>query len=89
VGGNIRAGVGIWSPRTTIGTIVLRQIDIDEVRRLVDEEAAQLVEVLSEPSFEALHLPGAINLPLRHLDEARASTLDASRPIIVYCYDLQ
>jgi rhodanese-related sulfurtransferase len=81
--------VGIWSNPATTRTIVLRQIDIDEVRRLMDEEAAQLVEVLSEPSFTALHLPGAVNLPLGELDEARASALDASRPIIVYCYDFQ
>lgn len=66
---------------------MLRQIDIDEVRRLVDEEGAQLVEVLSESSFKPLHLPGAINLPLRDLDEGRASRLDANRPIVVYCYD--
>jgi rhodanese-related sulfurtransferase len=66
---------------------VLRQIDIDEVRRLVDEEEAQLVEVLSEASFEPLHLPGAINLPLSDMDEDRASQLDANRPIVVYCYD--
>ena len=70
-------------------TIVLRQIDIDEVTRLVEEEAAQLVEVLSKASFDALHLPDAISLPLSDLDEARASKLDASRPIIVYCYDHQ
>jgi rhodanese-related sulfurtransferase len=68
---------------------VPRQIDIDEVRRLMDDEAAQLVEVLSEPSFEALHLPGAINIPLSALDVDRTSTLDGSRPIIVYCYDHQ
>ena len=66
---------------------VLRQIDIDEVRRLVDEEDAQLVEVLSKSSFDPLHLPGAVNLPLRDLDEGRASGLDANRPIVVYCYD--
>jgi rhodanese-related sulfurtransferase len=66
---------------------LLRQIDIEEVRRLVDEEQAQLVEVLSEASFRPLHLPGAINLPLRDMDDARASQLDANRPIVVYCYD--
>jgi len=53
----------------------------------MDEEEAQLVEVLSEASFNPLHLPGAINLPLRELDDGRASELDANRPIVVYCYD--
>ena len=53
----------------------------------MDEEEAQLVEVLSEASFRPLHLPGAINVPLRDIDDARASQLDANRPIVVYCYD--
>jgi rhodanese-related sulfurtransferase len=66
---------------------MLRQIDIDEVKRLVDEENAQLVEVLTESSFVPLHLPGAINLPLRDLDAGGASGLDANRPIVVYCFD--
>jgi rhodanese-related sulfurtransferase len=38
-------------------------IDRHEVQRLLDEQHAQLVEVLPEAEFEDEHLPGAINVP--------------------------
>lgn len=66
-----------------------QRIDRDEVQRLIGEEDAQLVEVLSRSAFEPLHLPGAINIPLTDLDRERAGRLDPRRPIIVYCYDHQ
>lgn len=67
----------------------MRQIDIDEVTRLRDEDNAQLVEVLGESSYAALHIPGAISLPLATIDETTATTLDSRWPIVVYCYDHQ
>lgn len=66
-----------------------RAIGRDQVQELVRTEQAQLVDVLSPPAFEALHLPDAINIPLTNLDEERADQLDRSRPVIVYCYDYQ
>lgn len=66
-----------------------RRIDRDRVQDLIRDEGAQLVEVLPSDDFEALHLPGAINIPLTDLDRERASRLDRSRPVIVYCYDHQ
>lgn len=64
-------------------------IDRHELQRLLADEAAQLVEVLPEAEFEDEHLPGAINLPLKTLDRARATQLDAARPVVAYCYDHQ
>jgi rhodanese-related sulfurtransferase len=48
---------------------------------------AQIVEVLPEDDYAPAHLPGAINLPLRQLDKQRATVLDHSRPVVVYCWD--
>lgn len=48
---------------------------------------AQLVEVLPEAEYLEEHLPGAVNLPLRQLTAETADQLDASRPVIVYCWD--
>lgn len=62
-------------------------IDNEQVRRLVDDEGAQLVEVLPRSSFEPLHLPGAVNLPLDELNPETATILASNRPIVVYCYD--
>ena len=64
-------------------------IDRDEVQRLLDDEQAQLVEVLPPDEYEDEHLPGAINIPLKTLDIEAAEQLDRVRPVIVYCYDSQ
>lgn len=56
----------------------------DEVQRLIQEEAAQLVEVLPSPEFEDEHIEGAINIPLKNLNEETTGILDRGRPIIVY-----
>ena len=63
-------------------------IDRDELRRLVAARA-QLVEVLPAVEFEEEHLPGAINIPLKELDERAPRELDRERPVIVYCNDYQ
>jgi len=64
-------------------------IDRDEVRRLLGDDEAQLVEVLPPDDYEDEHLPGAINIPLKTLDRETTGRLDRDRPVIVYCYDSQ
>lgn len=64
-------------------------IDRDELRRLLRDEQAQLVEVLPADEYEDEHLPGAINIPLKTLDRQTTRKLDRERPVIVYCYDSQ
>lgn len=54
-----------------------------EVERLM-EEGAQLVEVLPPSEYEEMHLPGAINIPLKDLSAATTAHLDHDRPLIVY-----
>jgi len=61
------------------------RIERDELQALTGR-GAQLVEVLPADEYDWAHLPGAVNLPLKELD-ARASQLDRSRPVIVYCHD--
>jgi rhodanese-related sulfurtransferase len=62
-------------------------IERDEVRRLVAEEGAQLVEVLPNREYEDEHLQGAMNLPLKQLNRETAGRLDRGRPVITYCHD--
>jgi rhodanese-related sulfurtransferase len=64
-------------------------IDRDTVQRLLAEEAAQLVEVLPAKEFSEEHLTGALNIPLKELDERAPRELDRERPVIVYCNDYQ
>jgi rhodanese-related sulfurtransferase len=64
-------------------------IDRDELRRLLADERAQLVEVLPEAEFEDEHLPRAMNIPLKQLDPDSVQQLERGRPVVVYCYDSQ
>ncbi len=61
-------------------------IGLDRLKELM-AAGAQLVEVLPADAYEKAHLPDAINLPLRELDEQRAAVLDRTRPVVVYCWD--
>ncbi len=63
------------------------EIGLEEVRRLLDEDYGQLVEVLPEREYQEEHLPGAISLSLKTLTGETAAVLDRSRPVIVYCWD--
>jgi rhodanese-related sulfurtransferase len=65
---------------------VPRGIDRDELQRLVTE-GAQLVEVLPKEEYDEEHLPGAISIPLRKIDEEARDRLDPARGVIVYCWD--
>ncbi len=66
-----------------------KAIDHNEVRRLIADENAQLVEVLPAEEFAEEHITGAINIPLKQLDERAPRELDRERPVIVYCNDYQ
>ena len=63
-----------------------RTVDLPGVRELLDR-GAQLVEVLPQEEYDELHLPGAINVPLKELDPQAAGRLDRERPVVVYCWD--
>jgi rhodanese-related sulfurtransferase len=60
----------------------------DEVKRLL-AEGAQLVEVLPTEDYEREHIAGAVNIPIKELDERGPAELDRARPVIVYCNDYQ
>jgi phage shock protein E len=64
-------------------------IDRNEVQRLLRQEQALLVEVLPAGEYADEHLPGAINIPLKTLDQHSTASLDRHKPITVYCYDYQ
>jgi rhodanese-related sulfurtransferase len=63
------------------------EIDVDEVKRLVREDGALLLEVLPEREYEEEHLPGATNIPLKRLTEDALARIDRSHPVITYCHD--
>ncbi|MBO0892950.1 MAG: rhodanese-like domain-containing protein [Acidimicrobiales bacterium] len=65
-------------------------IDRDEVVRLGEQEAAQVIEVLPRAQYDWAHLEGAAHLWLGEMDADKVrGTLDPGRPVVVYCHDHQ
>jgi len=64
-----------------------KEIDREELRRMV-AAGAQLVEVLPAEEYAEDHLPGAISIPLRRIDDEGTKGLDKNREVIVYCWDV-
>lgn len=67
---------------------MVTEIQLDETQKLI-HQGAQVIEVLPPVEFEEEHLPGAINIPFKNLNEATAGQLDRDRPVIAYCWDYQ
>ena len=63
------------------------EMDREGLQRMV-EAGAQLAEVLPAEEYAEDHLPGAISIPLRHIDTDAPTTLNKNRPVIVYCWDV-
>jgi rhodanese-related sulfurtransferase len=65
-----------------------KMIELEEAQRLIGE-GAQALDVMSRSEYEDSHLPGAIHISLKELDEQTAAVLDRGRAVITYCYDYQ
>lgn len=62
----------------------------DQVRRLVSDHDAQVVEVLLRPEYDWAHLPGATHLALEQFSaEAATTMLTRDREVVVYSHDHQ
>ena len=64
----------------------LRFITIERLLEMkANNEKITLVDVLSEESYKEDHIPGAINIPLRKLEQMAEHHLDKQEIIVVYC----
>jgi len=64
-------------------------IDRTDVQNMLQQQRAQLLEVLPPRQYHDVHLPGALNIPLQEIDAEATAMLQKDRPVIVYCYDYQ
>lgn len=62
-------------------------IDRDQLLRLIEDEDAQIVDVLPEDEYVEAHLPGAVNISLKRLAADTVGVLSPGRPVVVYCHD--
>src|SRR5947209_16929535 len=60
-----------------------------DVKTLVAQGRAQLIEVLPASEYKREHLPQAVNLPLQTITAANTKFLRKDQAVIVYCWDYQ
>jgi rhodanese-related sulfurtransferase len=64
----------------------LGDISREEILRRLNDPALTIVDVLPPESYEAAHIPGAINLPVADIEERARVLLPApAAEIAVYC----
>ena len=61
-------------------------VGVDQLRQLIND-GAQIIEVLPAKEYEAEHLVGAINVPLKTLNATTVTGLARHHPVVVYCWD--
>jgi rhodanese-related sulfurtransferase len=60
-----------------------------DVKTLVAQGRAQLIEVLPASEYKREHLPHAINIPVQNMTAANMKALRKDQAVIVYCADYQ
>jgi len=63
-----------------------KNVNVDQLTRLVNQQNAQLIDVRSKEEFNQGHIVNAINMPLADIAEGKVK-LDKlkKKPVVVYC----
>lgn len=84
VKGYLGCGMYAWD-RAGLETARIPQMPVDELRGRIDEQSdLQIIDVRRPAEYASGRLPGAVNLPLAHLDK-EADQLNRERPTAVVC----
>jgi 3-mercaptopyruvate sulfurtransferase SseA len=62
----------------------IQRVSIEESKAAFDSSEAVFLDVRSESSYKASHIPGALSIPLTDI-QARMDELDPNQWIITYC----
>ena len=65
--------------------ISVNQIDVHKVKELEDKGPTTIVDIRDPSSFQAGHIPNAINLSDNTVEQFTNVT-DKNNPLVVYCY---
>jgi hydroxyacylglutathione hydrolase len=66
-------------------TETLATVDVPDLKRLLDADAVQLVDVREAGERDTGYIPGSRNLPYRLLRRAGSGALDATKPVVTIC----
>ena len=77
---------GAWMPAFAqdLSSAKLR-VQWAEFKKLYDARAAIVVDVRAPESFEAGHIPGALNVPLDQVQRRAAELKKSGKPVLIYC----
>lgn len=56
-----------------------------EVKKMVEEDGALLIHVLSQIEFEIQHIPNSINIPITQVANSDKLPSQLDKPLIFYC----
>ncbi len=62
-----------------------QEIDIRRTREMLDNDAANVVDIRDPGSYQSGHLPDAVSVNDGNVQDFTNST-DKDKPLIVYCY---
>lgn len=67
----------------------MTEIDRQQLKRMIDEKTATIIEVLDKEQFDEFHLPGAVNVPVGDNFEREIESVipEKHQPVVVYCMD--
>lgn len=84
VAGILEWGMQAWT-EAGLATSSIPQMTAQELREGIVQGSVQVLDVRSETEWESGHIPGALNIPYRELQEQLPGGLEAQAPIAVLC----
>ena len=65
--------------------VSVNEIDVQKVKEIIDNGSGTIVDIRDSASFQAGHIPDAINLSDASVQQFVSNT-DKKKPLVVYCY---
>ncbi len=62
----------------------IERVSLEDAKTAYDQKSAVIVDVRDAASYNASHIPGALNIPIDEI-QARTKELDPNQWIITYC----
>ena len=62
-----------------------KEISAPEVKNLIEERKAVVVNLLSQIEYEIQHIPGSINIPIVAVETTDKLPKDKDSPLVFYC----
>jgi glyoxylase-like metal-dependent hydrolase (beta-lactamase superfamily II)/rhodanese-related sulfurtransferase len=90
----LRAARGLWAVGLlALAGYVLRPpatetiatVDVAELKRLIDEQAVQVVDVRETTERDAGYIPGSRNIPYRLIRKLGCGALERDKPVVTVC----